>query len=233
MRSWRCARCTPLTAWTGWPDRVLSPTETLDHLWTRGSEFLGAPYAILGGAMTWVSERNLVAAISNAGGFGVIACGAMEPDRLREEIQATRALTDKPFGVNLITMHPHLSALTAVCLEERVSHIVLAGGIPTRAAMRQVKDGGAKLICFAPALILARKLVRDGVDALVIEGTEAGGHVGPASRCSRCAHCKTGQPPDSWNTSTKPSPRSAPARWTPRRRNWRLSISGLGLFAAL
>ena len=181
MRSWRCARCTPLTAWTGWPDRVLSPTETLDHLWTRGSEFLGAPYAILGGAMTWVSERNLVAAISNAGGFGVIACGAMEPDRLREEIQATRALTDKPFGVNLITMHPHLSALTAVCLEERVSHIVLAGGIPTRAAMRQVKDGGAKLICFAPALILARKLVRDGVDALVIEGTEAGGHVGPVS----------------------------------------------------
>ncbi len=153
----------------------------LERLWSRGSAFLGAPYAILGGAMTWVSEHNLVAAISNAGGFGVIACGAMEPERLREEIHATRRLTEKPFGVNLITMHPKLGDLIAVCLVERIEHIVLAGGIPTRAAMRQVKQGGAKLICFAPALILARKLVRDGADALVIEGSEAGGHVGPVS----------------------------------------------------
>jgi enoyl-[acyl-carrier protein] reductase II len=142
---------------------------------------LGARYAILGGAMTWVSERNLVAAISNAGGFGVIACGAMEPERLREEICATRTLTNKPFGVNLITMHPRLEDLIAVCLEEQVGHIVLAGGIPTRSSMRQIKDGSAKLICFAPALVLARKLVRDGADALVIEGSEAGGHVGPVS----------------------------------------------------
>jgi enoyl-[acyl-carrier protein] reductase II len=153
----------------------------LDRLWGRGSAFLGTQYAILGGAMTWVSERNLVAAISNAGGFGVIACGAMEPERLREEIRAARELTDKPFGVNLITMHPLLSELITVCHDEQVGHVVLAGGIPSRVAMRQVKDGGAKLICFAPALILARKLVRDGADALVIEGAEAGGHVGPVS----------------------------------------------------
>lgn len=153
----------------------------LDRLWGRGSAFLGTQYAILGGAMTWVSERNLVAAISNAGGFGVIACGAMEPERLREEIRATRELTDKPFGVNLITMHPLLSELITVCHDEQVEHVVLAGGIPPRVAMRQVKDGGAKLICFTPALILARKLVRDGADALIIEGAEAGGHVGPVS----------------------------------------------------
>jgi len=153
--------------------------ETLDRLWAPGRAVLGTRYAIMGGAMTWVSERNLVAAISNAGGFGVIACGAMEPERLREEIQATRALTAAPFGVNLITMHPRLDALIGVCLEEKVSHVVLAGGIPTRAAMRQVKEGGATLICFAPALILAKKLVRDGADALVIEGAEAGGHIGP------------------------------------------------------
>jgi enoyl-[acyl-carrier protein] reductase II len=153
----------------------------LDRLWARGCALLGTQYAIMGGAMTWVSERNLVAAISNAGGFGVIACGAMEPDRLREEIQATRALTAKPFGVNLITMHPRLSELIAVCLAEKVGHIVLAGGIPPRTAMRQVKDGGATLICFAPALVLAKKLVRDGADGLVIEGAEAGGHVGPVA----------------------------------------------------
>ncbi|MCA8928130.1 MAG: nitronate monooxygenase [Alphaproteobacteria bacterium] len=159
----------------------MSGSEALDRLWSRGCALLGTRHAIMGGAMTWVSERNLVAAISNAGGFGVIACGAMEPERLREEIRATRALTAKPFGVNLITMHPRLADLIGVCLEERVSHVVLAGGIPTRAAMRQVKDGGATLICFAPALILAKKLVRDGADALVIEGAEAGGHVGPVA----------------------------------------------------
>ena len=73
----------------------------------RGAEFLGSDYAILCGAMSWVSERNLVSAISNAGGFGVIACGAMTPELLDAEIAATKALTGKPFGVNLITMHPH------------------------------------------------------------------------------------------------------------------------------
>src|SRR5271163_5186832 len=70
----------------------------LDRLWGRGTAFLGCPYAIMGGAMTWVSERHLVAAISNAGGFGVIACGSMTPDLLRPEIQGTKALTQKPFG---------------------------------------------------------------------------------------------------------------------------------------
>ena len=181
MQSWHCGRCTRRMAWTRWPDPVRSPDATLGRLWERGRIFLGTRYPILGGAMTWVSERNLVAAISNAGGFGVIACGAMEPDRLGEEIAATRKLTGKPFGVNLITMHPNLDDLIGVCLAEGVSHIVLAGGIPPRAAMRRVKEGGAKLICFAPALVLARKLVRDGADALVIEGAEAGGHVGPVS----------------------------------------------------
>src|ERR671911_2468910 len=83
----------------------------LDRLWRAGTEFLGCPLALMGGAMTWVSERNLVAAISNAGGFGVLACGAMSPDQLAAEIEATRALTERPFGVNLIVMHPKLAAL--------------------------------------------------------------------------------------------------------------------------
>src|ERR1700693_4517114 len=91
------------------PDaRMLSARAELDQLWERGTRFLGCPVAILGGAMSWVSERHLVAAISNAGGFGVIACGSMPPALLDAEIKATRTLTDKPFGVNLITMHPSL-----------------------------------------------------------------------------------------------------------------------------
>ncbi|KAK0366168.1 hypothetical protein LTR94_003791 [Friedmanniomyces endolithicus] len=147
----------------------------------RGTEFLGCESAILCGAMSWVSERHLVSAISNAGGFGVIACGAMSPELLDAEIAATRALTDKPFGVNLITMHPQLFDLIAVCAKHEVSHVVLAGGLPPKGSIEAIKANGAKLICFAPALALAKKLVRSGVDALVVEGMEAGGHIGPVA----------------------------------------------------
>ncbi len=153
----------------------------LKALWQRGLDFLGCEHAILGGAMTWVSERNLVSAISNAGGFGVVACGGMTPDLLAAEIDATRAMTDKPFGVNLITLHPDLDNLIDVCREQEVSHMVLAGGLPSGPSIAKIKDFGAKLTCFAPMLSLAKKLVRSGVDALVIEGTEAGGHIGPVA----------------------------------------------------
>jgi enoyl-[acyl-carrier protein] reductase II len=153
----------------------------LDRLWARGRQLLGCEVAVMGGAMTWVSERNLVAAISNAGGFGVIASGAMSPRLLADEIVATRALTDRPFGVNLITLHPQLFELIEVCADQRVGHVVLAGGLPGAAAIGRIKDGGARVLCFAPALGLARKLVRMGVDAIVVEGSEAGGHVGPVS----------------------------------------------------
>jgi enoyl-[acyl-carrier protein] reductase II len=135
----------------------------------------------MGGAMTWVSERHLVAAISNGGGFGVIASGSMKPPMLRHEIEATYALTDKPFGVNLITMHPELMGLIDACLEMKVGHVVLAGGLPPGGAIQRLKDGGAKVMCFAPAVALAKKLVRSGADAIIIEGMEAGGHIGPVS----------------------------------------------------
>ena len=153
----------------------------LDLLWARGRDFLGSRTAIMGGAMSWVSERNLVAAISNAGGFGVLACGAMEPARLAEEIAATKMLARAPFGVNLITLHPELDRLIDVCGEAGVSHVVLAGGLPPAGAVKRIKATGAKVICFAPALVLAKKLLRSEVDALIIEGMEAGGHIGPVS----------------------------------------------------
>lgn len=153
----------------------------LKPLMRRGSEFLGCPLPIVGGAMTWVSDAGLVAATSEAGGFGVLACGAMTPDLLRAEIQNTRTKTHKPFGVNLILMHPDLDALIRVCVEEKVSHVFLAGGIAGKRKIEMLHGGGAKVLAFAPALILAKRLVRDGVDALLIEGSEAGGHVGPVS----------------------------------------------------
>jgi len=162
-------------------DDLTKALAQLDRLMARGAAFLGARYAIMGGAMSWVSERHLVSALSNAGAFGVIACGAMEPPRLAEEIAGTQALTSKPFGVNLITMHPRLDQLVDTCLAARVSHIVFAGGIPPGTAIKKAKDGGAKVVCFAPALALAKRLIRAGADALVIEGSEAGGHIGPVS----------------------------------------------------
>jgi enoyl-[acyl-carrier protein] reductase II len=150
-------------------------------LMQRGCDFLGTEYAILCGAMSWVSERNLVSAISNAGGFGVIACGAMTPELLDREIAGTKELTSKPFGVNLITMHPLLFELIEVCGRHGIGHVVLAGGIPPKGSVEAIKAHGAKVVVFAPTLALAKKLLRSGGDALVIEGMEAGGHIGPVS----------------------------------------------------
>lgn len=147
----------------------------------RGAQFLGTQHAIMCGAMSWVSERHLVAAISNAGGFGVIACGAMTPELLDAEIAGTKALTQKPFGVNLITMHPDLFDLIEICTRHGVGHVVLAGGIPPKGSVEAIKVLGAKVICFAPTLALAKKLLRSGADAIVIEGMEAGGHIGPVA----------------------------------------------------
>ncbi|PWC56749.1 nitronate monooxygenase [Azospirillum sp. TSO22-1] len=153
----------------------------LNQLWRRGCAFLGTETAIMGGAMTWVSERHLVSAISNAGGFGVLACGSMGPDRLAEEIAATRTLTARPFGVNLINMHPDLERLVDACREQGVGHVVIAGGLPSGPVIKRIKDGGAKAMAFAPALVAAKRLIRHGIDALIIEGSEAGGHIGPVA----------------------------------------------------
>ena len=161
--------------------RAMEKFPKTSRLMARGTAFLRCETAILCGAMSWVSERNLVSAISNAGGFGVIACGAMTPELLDAEIAATRALTDKPFGVNLITMHPMLFDLIAVCGKHGVGHVVLAGGIPPKGSVEAIAANGAKVICFAPTLALAKKLLRSGADALVIEGMEAGGHIGPVA----------------------------------------------------
>ena len=159
-------------------DQVYEQTRALMR---RGNEFLGSDWALMCGAMSWLSERGLVAAISNAGGFGVIACGAMTPELLDAEITGTKALATRPFGVNLITMHPDLFDLIEVCARHQVSHVVLAGGIPPKGSVEAIKHSGAKVICFAPTVALGKKLLRTGADALVIEGMEAGGHVGPVA----------------------------------------------------
>ncbi len=153
----------------------------LPAAWKRGTDFLGTRYAILCGAMTWVSEPVLVSAISNEGAFGVLAGGNTPPDLLAKGIADTRARTDKPFGVNLITVAPAFREQVDVVVGEKCPFVFFAGTIPSGKDISRVKAAGLKVICFAPTLPLARRLIQQGIDALVIEGNEAGGHVGPVA----------------------------------------------------
>lgn len=133
------------------------------------------------GAMTWVSDYKLIGALGNAGGFGLLAGGNAPVDVLEKEIIATREYTDAPFGVNLITIAPvYKDQLQLVC-DMKCKLVMFAGSIPKDIEIQQVKDTGAKVICFAPTAPLAHRLIKIGADALMIEGAEAGGHIGPVS----------------------------------------------------
>ncbi|MDC0074944.1 nitronate monooxygenase [Alphaproteobacteria bacterium] len=158
-----------------------SASKHFSNLSSRGNEFLGSDVPIVGGAMSWVSESSLVSSISNAGGFGVIACGSLSPSQLRLEIEKTQKLTKRPFGVNLITMHPELNKLVDICKETNISHVVLAGALPKAETIILLKNCDIKIITFAPSIAVAKRMIRAGSDAIVIEGSEAGGHVGPVS----------------------------------------------------
>lgn len=153
----------------------------LDRLFAKGSAFLGCRIPIMCGAMTWVSDASLVAAMGEAGGFGLIAGGNAPVEALRQEILDTRALTDRPFGVNLITIAPnyrnHLDLVTEMACET----IVFAGSFPKASEIALARDSGAKVICFAPTRQLALRLIDQGADALILEGSEAGGHIGPVA----------------------------------------------------
>ncbi|MCR4555714.1 MAG: nitronate monooxygenase [Alphaproteobacteria bacterium] len=155
--------------------------EKILKLMERGTKILGSKYAIMGGAMTWISESNLTSALSNAGLFGVLASGAMDGNLLKKEVIATQSKTDKNFGVNIITMNPKLNDLVDVCGERKVSHVILAGGIPEKSTIEKIHGYGIQAIAFAPSQVIAKRLFKQGIDALVIEGNEAGGHVGPLS----------------------------------------------------
>jgi len=159
----------------------LQQLKHLPRAWKRGTDFLGTRYAIMCGAMTWVSEANLVAAISNEGGFGVLAGGNMPPETLAKEIAKTREKTRNPFGVNLITVAPAFKEHVEVVIREKCPYVFFAGSIPSGRDIAAVKAAGLKLVCFAPVLALAKRMIKQGVDALVIEGNEAGGHIGPVS----------------------------------------------------
>lgn len=153
----------------------------LNRFFEKGRQFLGCETPIMCGAMTWVSDPRLVSHMARCGGFGLLAGGNAPVEVLQEQIEETRSLTDRPFGVNLITIAPaYKEQLDMVC-EMGCRVIVFAGSIPRENEIQRAKDSGARVICFAPTEQLALKLIKMGTDALILEGSEAGGHIGPVS----------------------------------------------------
>jgi len=153
----------------------------LPKLWKQGKDFLGVEYPILAGAMTWISNHKLVAAVAEHGGFGSLAAGNSPPDIFAREIDLVRELTDKPFAANLITIAPNYKKHLEIAVEKQVPFIIFAGSFPRGSEIKLAKQSGAKVMAFASNDSIARRMIDSGVDALMLEGSEAGGHIGHVS----------------------------------------------------
>jgi len=140
-------------------------------------ELLGIKYPIIQGGMAWVATAELAAAVSNGGGLGLIAAGNAPADWVREQIKLARTLTDKPFGVNVMLLSPFVDEVMEVIFEEKVAVITTGAGNPAK-YIERLKSNGTKVIPVVPSVALAKKMAQSGADAVVAEGTEAGGHIG-------------------------------------------------------
>lgn len=138
---------------------------------------LGIEYPILQGGMAWVATAELAAAVSNAGGLGIIGAAHMPADVLRDEIRRTKAGTDKPYGVNIMLRSPFLADVMQVVIDEKVPVITTGAGNPSE-YIRPLQAIGAKIIPVVASVALAKRLERTGVDAIIAEGMESGGHIG-------------------------------------------------------
>lgn len=148
--------------------------------WKRGTEFLRVKYPIISGAMTWISDSKLVKAVSDAGGMGVLAAGNMPGDLFEKEIR-TLEEAGANYGVNLITIAPQYRNHLKIAAERNAPFIVFAGSFPRKNELKEAKESGAKVICFASTESIARRMIEYGADALILEGSEAGGHIGHVS----------------------------------------------------
>ncbi len=144
---------------------------------TRVCDLLGIEYPIIQGGMAWVATAELAAAVSNAGGLGLIAAGGAPADVVREQIKKCRTLTDKPFGVNVMLMSPFADDIMQMLLEEKVAVVATGAGNPAK-YIPALKEVGIKVVPVIPSVAIAVKMEKAGADAVVAEGTEAGGHIG-------------------------------------------------------
>jgi enoyl-[acyl-carrier protein] reductase II len=147
---------------------------------TKITELLGIKYPILQGAMAWISEHRLAAAVSDAGGAGIIAGGNAPVDLIRSEIHKCKALTDKPFGLNIMLMSPNSEDLAQLAIDEKLTFVTTGAGNPGK-FIEGWKQAGVKVIPVIPSVALAKRMARAGADAVVAEGGEAGGHIGEIS----------------------------------------------------
>ena len=147
---------------------------------TRITELLGIEYPIIQGGMAWVAEHNLAAAVSEAGGLGLIGAANAPAEVVREEIRKAKELTTKPFGVNIMLMSPHADEVAKVVVEEGVKIVKTGAGNPGT-YMKMWKDAGIIVIPVVASVALAKLMERGGADAVVAEGTESGGHIGEAT----------------------------------------------------
>ena len=144
------------------------------------TKLLGVEYPIIQGGMAWVAEHNLAAAVSAAGGLGLIGGANAPADVIRNEIRGPRKLTDKPFGVNVMLMSPHAEEIAKVVVEEGIKVVTTGAGSPEK-YMKMWKEAGIVVIPVVASVALARRMERCGADAVVAEGTESGGHIGEAT----------------------------------------------------
>ena len=144
---------------------------------TEITELLGIEYPVIQGGMAWVADYHLAAAVSNAGGLGLIAAGGAPAEWVREQIREAKKLTDKPFGVNIMLMNPEADKIAKVILEEDIKVVTTGAGSPEK-YMADWKAAGVKVIPVIASVALAKRMERCGADAVVAEGTEAGGHIG-------------------------------------------------------
>jgi len=155
---------------------------SLSGLWNRGREFLGVPYPLICGAMTWISDSHLVRTMGEAGAFGVLAAGNMPLENLEREITTLRdARPALPFAVNLITIAPNYQAHLKKVADLGAPYVVFAGSFPRKSDVQIAKSSGAKVMCFASTESIATRMIEYGTDALILEGSEAGGHIGHVS----------------------------------------------------
>ncbi|MCF4113495.1 MULTISPECIES: enoyl-[acyl-carrier-protein] reductase FabK [Dethiosulfovibrio] len=147
------------------------------RLGKRVTELLGIDYPIVQGGMAWVAEAELAAAVSNGGGLGIVAAASMPPELLDKELKKVRALTDRPFGVNIMLMSPTASDAIEVAAANRVPVATTGAGSPGK-VLERLKPLGTKVVPVVPTTALARRVERQGADAVIVEGCEAGGHIG-------------------------------------------------------
>ena len=147
---------------------------------TEITRLLGIKYPIIQGGMAWVAEHHLAAAVSNAGGLGILASGGAPCEHVREEIRKTKALTDRPFGVNVMLMNPEVDAIAHMLVEEGVQVVTTGAGSPEK-YFPLWKEAGIKIIPVVASVALARRMEKFGCDAVIAEGCESGGHIGEAT----------------------------------------------------